>query len=58
MCYGGRVRVHIHLRVCADATRLDALEEFVKELKMLQRIGQHRNIISLVGAVIKDGEGS
>lgn len=35
---------------------MDALEEFVKELKMLQRIGHHQNIISLVGAVVKDGE--
>ena len=42
--------------VCVDGIHLDALEEFVKELKMLQRIGQHQNIISLVGAVVKDGE--
>lgn len=41
----------------ADDTHLDALEEFVKELKMLQRIGRHPNIICLVGAVVvKDGE--
>ena len=40
----------------ADGTHLDALEEFVKELKMLQRIGRHPNIICLVGAVVKDGE--
>ena len=54
--------MEIVLSVCpsplvhADASHLDALEEFVKELKMLQRIGQHKNIISLVGGVIKDGE--
>ena len=50
------LRVCLSSGVCADASHLDALEEFVKELKMLQRIGQHRNIISLVGAVVKDGE--
>ena len=53
---GGRWIVKLCLLVHADGTHLDALEEFVKELKMLQRIGRHPNIICLVGAVVKDGE--
>ena len=39
-----------------DSLKIESLEEFVKELRMLQRLGQHPNIINLVGACLLQGE--
>ena len=40
----------------SDSLKIESLEEFVKELRMLQRLGQHPNIINLVGACLLQGE--
>ena len=37
------------------ATDEGSTEEFIREFKMLRRVGNHTNIINLVGATVKDG---
>nr|WEL12716.1 fibroblast growth factor receptor 3 [Halisarca dujardinii] len=49
---GGQT-VTVAAKAIKDSLKASALEEFIKELKMLQRIGTHPHIISLVGCCVQ-----
>jgi hypothetical protein len=45
--------IQVAAKTIKDSLKIESLEEFVKELRMLQKIGTHPHIISLVGCCVQ-----